>query len=364
MTHNGERQPRPFSTRSVHPAVPGFSLPLCLLVVTLTFCARAEDPTAVPAGDATWIASLRQATEAMEWSDAIVRHDWRLQRRPGSDACRILDPRDHCIQEGTHEACLKAFQSLEEAGRIPAVRGPAVIVLHGLGEGRSSMRPIVQHLRKELDATVLSVGYASPRAGIDDHGRGLADVIAALPHADRISFVGHSLGNLVVRRWMSLAPAADLARVHRMVMLGAPNQGSDLARMASKFWILAALSNGAARDLVIDWPKVAPNLAVPACPFGIVAGGKGDDRGFSTLLAGDDDAVVRVAETRLAGAEDFLLVPVSHAAMMKNTLVQQATVSFLETGRFAAADSAAEQPAGPVAAEPARLPVTPPDADE
>jgi pimeloyl-ACP methyl ester carboxylesterase len=239
-----------------------------------------------------------------------------------------------------------------------------VIVLHGLGEGRSSMRPIVQHLRKELDATVLSVGYASPKAGIDDHGRGLADVIAALPHADRISFVGHSLGNLVVRRWMSLAPAADLARVHRMVMLGAPNQGSDLARMASKFWILAALSNGAARDLVIDWPKVAPNLAVPACPFGIVAGGKGDDRGFSTLLAGDDDAVVRVAETRLAGAEDFLLVPVSHAAMMKNTLVQQATVSFLETGRFVAADSVAEQPAGPVAAEPARLPVTPPDADE
>jgi hypothetical protein len=364
MTRNRERQPRPFSTRSAHPTVPGFLLPLCLLVVTLTFCARAEDPTAVPAGDATWIASLRQATEAMEWSDAIVRHDWRLQRRPGSDACRILDPRDHCIQEGTHEACLKAFQSLEEAGRIPAVRGPAVIVLHGLGEGRSSMRPIVQHLRKELDATVLSVGYASPKAGIDDHGRGLADVIAALPHADRISFVGHSLGNLVVRRWMSLAPAADLARVHRMVMLGAPNQGSDLARMASKFWILAALSNGAARDLVIDWPKVAPNLAVPACPFGIVAGGKGDDRGFSTLLAGDDDAVVRVAETRLAGAEDFLLVPVSHAAMMKNPLVQQATVSFLETGRFAAADSVAEQPAGPVAAEPARLPVTPPDADE
>ena len=76
---------------------------------------------------------------------------------------------------------------------------------------------------------------------------------------------------------------------------------------------------------------------MPACPFGIVAGGKGDDRGYSTLLEGDDDAVVRVAETQLDGAADFLLVPVSHAAMMKNAAVQRATVAFLETGRFPAA---------------------------
>jgi hypothetical protein len=92
---------------------------------------------------------------------------------------------------------------------------------------------------------------------------------------------------------------------------------------------------------------VSQDLAVPTCPFGIVAGGKGDDRGYSTLLAGDDDAVVRVAETHLDGADDFLLVPVSHAAMMKNATVQRATVSFLETGRFPVgqpADAAAGTP--------------------
>ena len=293
--------------------------------------ASATDAT--PA-DGAWLAKLRQAAEAMEWSDELVRHDWRLQRRPGSDACRILDPQDRCVHEGDRESTLKAFQSLEDSGRIPAVRGSAVIVLHGLGEGRSSMQPLVQHLRGRLASTVLSFGYASPRAGIDEHGRSLASVVAGLPQADRISFVGHSLGNLVVRRWMSLAPAADLSRVHRMVMLGAPNQGSDLARMASKIWVLAALSNGAARDLVIDWEKVSPHLAVPPCPFGIVAGGKGDDRGYSTFLKGDDDAVVRVAETKLDGAKDFLLVPVSHAAMMKHATVQEATVCFLENGRF------------------------------
>ncbi len=147
---------------------------------------------------------------------------------------------------------------------------------------------------------------------------------------------------------MGLAPPTDIARVHRMVMLGAPNQGSDLARLASRFWVLAALANGAARDLVLDWHKVAPDLAVPACPFGIVAGGKGDDRGYSAFLDGDDDAVVRVAETRLEGADDFLLLPVHHAAMMRDADVQRATVAFLKTGRFGQPRS--DQPAEPDAA--------------
>ena len=38
-----------------------------------------------------------------------------------------------------------------------------------------------------------------------------------------------------------------------------------------------------------------------------MAGGKGDDRGYSSFLAGDDDAVVRVEETKLPGSDDFLL---------------------------------------------------------
>jgi hypothetical protein len=121
-----------------------------------------------------------------------------------------------------------------------------------------------------------------------------------------------------------------------MVMLGPPNQGSELARKVAKISVLAALSNGAARELVLDWNRISQDLAVPPCPFGIVAGGKGDDRGYSSFLAGDDDAVVRVEETRLPGSHDFLLLPVHHAAMMKNAGVQQATAAFLNTGRFPA----------------------------
>lgn len=314
--------------------------------LALAGAARAAEPIpadGVAARDAAWLESLRRSREALEWTDALVRHDWRLQRHAAGAEWRIVDPRERTVLRGTADECRRRFARLEEAGTIPPVRGAALILLHGLGEDRGSMRPLVEHLRGSLDATVLTFGYASVRHDIDAHGRALAGVIDGLPQATRISFVGHSLGNLVVRRWMALASPPALARVHRMVMLGPPNQGSDLARMAAGLG-LGGRAEGAARDLVSDWRRVAPLLAVPDCDFGIIAGGRGDSAGYSQLLAGDDDAVVRVEETRLEGARDFLVVPVHHAAMMHDPAVQQATARFLETGCFQAADAAERGP--------------------
>jgi pimeloyl-ACP methyl ester carboxylesterase len=306
-----------------------------LLFVAWGASAPAEEP---PSANG-WLSAVRRSREALEWTDAVIRHDWRLQRRTGdggpqAGSCRILDPADGTVRAGTEAECRQAFARLETEGTIPRQDGPTVILLHGLGEGRDSMRPLAEHLRQSLDATVILFGYASVKADIEAHGRALAEVVAGLPPGHPLSFVGHSLGNLVVRRWLSLATPADVARVERMVMLGPPNQGSQLARMASGIWGASNYVEGAARDLVFNWHQVAPGLAVPPCDFGIVAGGRGDATGYSMLLSGDDDAVVCVDETRLAGARDFLLVPVHHAAMMRSPVVQQATEVFLQQGRF------------------------------
>ena len=317
----------------------GFALAAAVLAWAAPIPSRAAPAAAdaeVAARDAGWLAAFRRSREALCWTDLAVRHDWRVQRHSGDGRCRILDPADGTVREGSEKECRRAFAGLVAEGTIPPHTGPTVILLHGLGEGRDSMRPLAEHLRATIDSSVVCFGYASVTAKLDDHGAALADVVAGLPATAPISFVGHSLGNIVVRRWLALADPADRERVHRVVMLGPPNQGSRLARMAAGVWGLADHAQGSARELVFDWHRVAPQLAVPACDFGIVAGGKGDDTGYSTLLAGDDDAVVCVDETRLPGARDFLLLPVHHAAMMRDPAVQRATVSFLETGRFPA----------------------------
>ena len=325
------------TARWLRMALTPFMAFMAFMVFMATAAVGADAP--VQPASVPWIERVRRAREALEWTDEIVRHDWRLQRHAGDDSYRVVDPDERVVQRGSAAECRDAFRTLEQEGTVPALRGPTTILLHGLGEGRDSMQPLADHLRTRIDGSVVSFGYASVRADIDAHARALGDVVAGLP-ADGLRFVGHSLGNLVVRRWMALADAADLARTHRVVMLGPPNQGSDLARMVSRVRLIADRAEGAARDLVVDWPRVAPTLALPSCPFGIVAGGCGDEHGFSPLLPGDDDAVVRVDETRLPGAADFLLVPVRHAAMMRHDAVQRATVAFLRTGRFEPTDAA------------------------
>ena len=58
-------------------------------------------------------------------------------------------------------------------------------------------------------------------------------------------------------------------------------------------------------------------------------------RGYSLLLEGDDDAIVRVSETHLQGSDGFLVIPVRHSLMMENADVQKETLRFLLEGRFA-----------------------------
>jgi len=313
-------------------------LALGLLAPQLNAAENAAAFAEQPGG--SWIDGLfsgvRAAAEGLEWSDERVVGDWRLQRRAGDDdaVARILDPADQVIETGSLQACLTQFSRLERGGTIPAVTGEAVLLLHGLGESRRSMRPLVKHLQAGLDATVMTFGYASPRAGLADHASSLARVLAGLPQVTGVSFVGHSMGNLVVRRWLGMADPGDTSRIRRMVMLGPPNQGSDLARLAAGNSLLASLAAGAGRELVLHWETIARQLQTPEFEYGIIAGGKGDGRGYTVLLEGDDDAIVRVAETRLDGAHDFLVLPVRHSRMMRHPDVQAATLQFLREGRF------------------------------
>ena len=79
---------------------------------------------------------------------------------------------------------------------------------------------------------------------------------------------------------------------------------------------------------------VASSLPVPDVRFGIVAGARGDGRGYNPLLPGDDDMTVSVASTMLDGAEDTFVVPAIHTFVMIHPEVVRGTLRYLRTGRF------------------------------
>jgi hypothetical protein len=117
-------------------------------------------------------------------------------------------------------------------------------------------------------------------------------------------------------------------------MLGPPNRGSVLARRfaGQRFW---DRWYGTASFHQLAQPEVLAGWGAPAIPFGVIAAGRLDERGWNPLLAGDDDGIVDVAATHLEGEADHLLLRGVHTTLPWRADVARAVARFLETGRFA-----------------------------
>lgn len=273
------------------------------------------------------------------WTDERFFHEWRIQRNAVTGHCRLLDGDNLRHASGTYEHCLATLEGIKQKHDLPPMQGKAVVALHGLGRSRVSMARLCKHLKCEGGYTVFNFGYASTRASIDDHAKALAKTIESLEGIDQISFVGQSMGNIVIRRYLARQSGEASGRlpdrrIKRFVMLGPPNHGSVAATNFADNKLVGAVLGKPGQELGREWVWLESELAIPPCEFGIVAGGRGNQKGFNPLLPGDDDGVVTVASTRLAGARDFILVPVFHSLLPTNRKVMQCTLSFLQNGYF------------------------------
>ena len=273
------------------------------------------------------------------WTEVRLFHEWRIQRNALTGHHRLLDGHDQRHAWGSLQACEAELQRIATQRGLPPMRGPAVVLLHGLFRTRNSMSRLAKFLEDEGEAIVLNVGYASTRGQVSDHASALASVIAHLDGIDEISFVAHSLGNLVIRCWLANISASSSQlksepRLRRFVMLGPPNHQPQIAEMLVPLDMSKQITGKSAQQLASDWRELESQLATPEFEFGILAGGRQDDEGYNPLVSGDDDMVVRVEEARLQGAADFRVLPVWHSTMMEQPSVHQLTLRFLQHGYF------------------------------
>jgi pimeloyl-ACP methyl ester carboxylesterase len=185
-----------------------------------------------------------------------------------------------------------------------------VVLVHGALRSRLGLLPTAAILsRFGLDARPF--GYPTRRGTVWDHGRALSDFLDGWLGTTRVPVLGfltHSMGGLVVRAYLEIA-------VHH-------RQGR-LARL---------LYGDALKEL---HPEVAGRMPLPPASASVLvlAGARGDGRGWNPRLVGDDDGVVALEEMALGDRAPHVVGGV-HSMLQWRPEVLRCAATFLVSGEM------------------------------
>lgn len=229
---------------------------------------------------------------------------------------------------------LSAFDTRAASPGVEAHSTENIILLHGLCRTACSMTKM-QRALTDAGYTVWNVDYPSRTAPIqkladDAIGKALAN--CRENGADKIDFVTHSLGGILVRSYLARHTVPELGRV---VMLSPPSQGSEVVDKLGCLSLFKWVNGPAGDELGTDKKSVPIKLGPAHFPVGVIAG----DRSINWinslfLIPGRDDGKVSVERARLAGVSDFIVIHATHTFIARNHEAIHQTIEFLQAGKF------------------------------
>jgi len=216
-------------------------------------------------------------------------------------------------------------------------RDDAAVLLHGIARSSSSLAKIERALQDEGLLT-LNLDYPSRRMSLEELAETIHPRILGLSGSisGRLHFVTHSMGGLLARAYLARYRPANLGHV---VMLGPPNQGSEVADILERNPLYRAFFGPAGAQLVTRRDDVmATMLGTIDYPVGIIAGRHSVYPVASFFVIKEpSDGRVSVRRTAVEGMADHLVLPVTHPTMMNNAEVIRQVIHFLRNGRFGTA---------------------------
>lgn len=213
------------------------------------------------------------------------------------------------------------------------IENECVILLHGLARSSSSFTKMEAAL-KLSGYHVINVDYPSRKQTIETLSNGYiskAVTECKANNMEKIHFVTHSMGGILVRHYLSQHSLDELGHV---VMLSPPSQGSEVVDKLGDFPGFYALNGPAGQQLSTSEKSLPNSLGPVDYPVGIITGNKSINLILSMLIPGDDDGKVSIERAKLEGMADFLVVSHTHPMIMQSDEVIRQTKLFLQKGAF------------------------------
>jgi hypothetical protein len=140
------------------------------------------------------------------------------------------------------------------------------------------------------------------------------------------------MGGLLARTYIAQYRPPRLTRV---VMLGTPNRGSEVADFLRNLAPYRAFYGPAGQQVGTCQEAFLTQLPLPDYELGIVAGNRTIDPFASYFIVPrPNDGRVSVESTRLKGMTDHIVVSATHSGLLSDRRVIDQTITFLRQGRF------------------------------
>ncbi|ANM29323.1 hypothetical protein ABI59_06530 [Acidobacteria bacterium Mor1] len=209
-----------------------------------------------------------------------------------------------------------------------AVNGETVVLVHGLWMYSWAMSPLSLRLQ-QMGFRTHKFSYPSVRKDLEANGRQLAAYVQGLD-CERVHLVGHSLGGLVIRAMLGTHSGLPDGRV---VTLGTPHLASRPGDVMMSHKIGQQIVGASIRDLT---DGTVHSWQVPeGREIGVIAGTMPVGLGqLVTRFREPNDGMVSLSESKLPGCTEYLVMQVSHTALVLSPAVAERIASFLTCGRF------------------------------
>jgi pimeloyl-ACP methyl ester carboxylesterase len=230
--------------------------------------------------------------------------------------------------DGAHVAAPLPIVTMEKK-HVPFSFSVATIFVHGLWLNGAEFTLLRRRIARVLGGTTYRFSYPTVRGSMEQTVAQLASFVARID-AERVNFVGHSFGGVVLCRYFQ---KHSCPRPGRVVILGSPLTGSRSARSVARNALMRRMIGPLVHAELVD--ECEPRAWACKNELGIIAGTSAMGLGrLFTRFDEDFDGTVGVSETKLPGHKAHLALPVSHMGMLVNPDVARQVGAFLESGHF------------------------------